>query len=250
MNLINKGAIGLLAVISVFKVNAQSNPGYLGNTQAIEISTNYYIPGLMAHGPWLKNHTSISYEKSSSKSFSWRGGIRFGSGEFDAEEDLSNYNVEVTDPFGSYQFTSPGSGTLGYSLTEFFIAPRWYNNNSGAIAPFGNFWGLEIAYANVGIKDEIVWNSRAIDLPAITKGFSHLSMAIQWGSRRVIFDNLCYDYHLGVGFNVWNSGNASVAYFEDGTEYDDHEAVVHSMVLAPVAWGRIFHGGVGLSYLF
>ena len=77
-----------------------------------------------------------------------------------------------------------------------------------------------------------------------------VNLPIQWGHRRVLFDNLCWDYHMGIGFNVLNTGNASVAYFEDGTSYDDHEAVVHSMVLQPLAWGRIFHGGLGLSYLF
>ena len=229
---------------------AQSNPGYLGNTQVLEVSTNWYVPGLAAHGPWIKNHTSIAFEKSSSKNFSWRGGLRFGSGELDAAEHLSYFYVTKDDPFGGWQSTNPAGGTLGYSLTEFFIAPRWYNNNSGALAPFGSFFGLELAYANVGIEDKIVWNSTAIQLDAITKGFSTLSMAIQWGHRRVLFDNLCWDYHMGIGFNVLNTGNANVAYFEDGTDNSDHEAVVHSMVLQPLAWGRIFHGGLGLSYLF
>jgi hypothetical protein len=229
---------------------AQSNPGYLGNTQVAEITTNWYVPGLVAHGTWIKNHTSIAYEKSMSKNFSWRGGLRFGSGEFDVAEDLTYFYVYQEEPWGGYQSTNPEGGTLGYSLTEFFISPRWYNNNSGALAPFGSFFGLELAYANVGIDDKIVWGGQSIKLPAITDGFSTLSMAIQWGHRRVLFDNLCWDYHMGVGFNVFNTGNASVAYFEDGTDNSDHEAVVHSMVLQPLAWGRIFHGGLGLSYLF
>ena len=231
---------------------AQSNPGYLGNTQVAEITTNWYIPGVAAHGPWVKNHTSIAYEKSMNKNFSWRGGLRFGSGELDDASSLSEFQVSVEDPFGGApRFTNPAAGTrLGYSLNEFFVAPRWYNNNTGAIAPFGSFFGLELAYAKVGIEDKIVWDGQAIPLAAITKGFSTLSMAIQWGHRRVLFDNLCWDYHMGIGFNVLNTGNASVAYFEDGTSYDDHEAVVHSMVLKPLAWGRIFHGGLGLSYLF
>lgn len=229
---------------------AQSNPGYLGNTQVAEITTNWYIPGVAAHGPWVKNHTSIAYEKSMNKNFSWRGGLRFGSGEFDVAENLTYFYVYQDEPWGGSQSTNPAAGTLGYSLTEFFIAPRWYVNNSGALAPFGSFFGLELAYANVGIEDKIIWSSQSIKLPAITEGFSTLSMAIQWGHRRVLFDNLCWDYHMGIGFNVLNTGNASVAYFEDGTSYDDHEAVVHSMVLQPLAWGRIFHGGLGLSYLF
>jgi hypothetical protein len=229
---------------------AQSNPGYLGNTQVVEVSTNWYVPGLPAYGPWVKNHTSISFEKSSSKNFSWRGGLRFGSGEFEAAEHLDYFYVYQDEPWGGSQSTSPAGGTLGYSITEFFISPRWYNTNSGALAPFGSFFGLEVAYANVGIDDKIIWGGQSLTLPAITEGFSTLSMAIQWGHRRVLFDNLCWDYHMGIGFNVLNTGNASVAYFEDGTSNDDHEAVVHSMVLQPLAWGRIFHGGLGLSYLF
>ena len=222
----------------------------MGSTQVIEISTTGYIPGVVAHGPWVKNYTSFAFEKSVSKSFSWRGGLRVGSGELDGAEHIDYFYVSKDEPSGGYQSTNPAGGTLGYSLTEFFVAPRWYNNNSGAIAPFGNFYGLELAYANVGIDDKIVWNGQAMKLPAITEGFSTLSLAIQWGHRRIIFDNLCWDYHMGIGFNLLNTGNANVAYFEDGTLNNDHEAVVHSMVLQPLAWGRIFHGGVGLSYLF
>lgn len=232
-------------------VLAQSNPGYLGKTQVIEVSTTAYIPGLPAHGPWIKNYTSFSFEKSVSKSISWRGGLRVGSGEFDMKESKMDYNyVRFEDDFGNSQTTNSVAGELGYSITEFFIAPRWYNNNTGAIAPFGSFYGLELAYANVGIDDKIIWSGQSKSLPAIRQGFSTLSLAIQWGHRRVLFDNLCWDYHMGIGFNVLNTGNANVAYFEDGTDNSDHEAVVHSMVLQPLAWGRIFHGGVGLSYLF
>ena len=79
---------------------AQSNPGYLGNTQVIEISTTGYIPGVVAHGPWIKNHTSISYEKAMRKNFSWRGGVRFGSGEFDVAENLTYFNVYQDEPWG------------------------------------------------------------------------------------------------------------------------------------------------------
>lgn len=240
------GVLACTVFIATYS-RAQSNPGYLGNTQVIEISTTGYIPGVVAHGPWIKNYTSISFEKSMSKNFSWRGGLRFGSGEFEGAEHLNSFKVFRD---GGSQFTQPANGTLGYSLNEFFVAPRWYNNNTGAIAPFGSFFGLELAYANVGIEDKIIWSGQAFNLPAITKGFITLSLAIQWGHRRVLFDNLCWDYHMGIGFNVLNTGNASVAYFEDGTDSSDHEAVVHSMVLQPLAWGRIFHGGVGLSYLF
>jgi hypothetical protein len=228
-------------------VLAQSNPGYLGSTQVIEISTTGYIPGVVAHGPWVKNYTSFAFEKSVSKSISWRGGVRVGSGELDGREHLNAFEVYHD---GGSQIAKPANGTLGYTLNEFFISPRWYDNNSGAIAPFGNFYGLELAYAMVGIDDKISWDSRAFSPSVVTEGFSTLSLAIQWGHRRVIFDNLCWDYHMGIGFNLLNTGNASVAYFEDGTLNNDHEAVVHSMVLQPLAWGRIFHGGVGLSYLF
>ena len=96
---------------------AQSNPGYLGNTQVAEITTNWYVPGLAAHGPWIKNHTSISYEKAMRKNFSWRGGVRFGSGEFDVAENLTYFNVYQDEPWGGSQSTSPARGTLGYSLT-------------------------------------------------------------------------------------------------------------------------------------
>lgn len=250
MNFLKIGGLILSVLMGWNAVLAQSNPGYLGSTQVIEISTTGYIPGVLAHGPWVNNHTSFAFEKAVSKSFSWRGGLRVGSGEFDAAEHISYFYVSEEDPSGGYQSTNPAAGTLGYSLTEFFVAPRWYNNNTGAIAPFGSFYGLEVAYANVGIEDKIVWNGQAMKLPAITTGFSTLSLAIQWGHRRVLFDNLCWDYHMGIGFNVLNTGNANVAYFEDGTLSNDHEAVVHSMVLQPLAWGRIFHGGVGLSYLF
>jgi hypothetical protein len=250
MNVLKIGGLILSVLMGWNAVLAQSNPGYLGSTQVIEISTTGYIPGVVAHGPWVKNYTSFAFEKSVSKSFSWRGGLRVGSGELDGAEHIDYFYVSKDEPSGGYQSTNPAGGTLGYSLTEFFVAPRWYNNNSGAIAPFGNFYGLELAYANVGIDDKIVWNGQAMKLPAITEGFSTLSLAIQWGHRRIIFDNLCWDYHMGIGFNLLNTGNASVAYFEDGTLNNDHEAVVHSMVLQPLAWGRIFHGGVGLSYLF
>jgi hypothetical protein len=226
---------------------AQSNPGYLGNTQVVEVSTNWYVPGLVANGPWVKNHTSISFEKSSSKNFSWRGGLRFGSGEFNGREHLNAFEVYHD---GGLQTAKPVNGTLGYTLNEFFISPRWYNTNSGALAPFGSFFGLELAYAKIGIDDNISWDSRAFRPSVVTEGFSTLSMAIQWGHRRVLFDNVCWDYHMGIGFNVLNTGNASVAYFEDRTDRNDYEAVVHSMVLKPLAWGRIFHGGLGLSYLF
>ena len=237
------------ALIGAF-ASAQSNPGYLGNTQVLEVSTNWYISGLAAHGPWLKNHTSIAYEKSRNKNFSWRGGLRFGSGEFSGADHLGDFYVYQEDQWGSYQSTDPSGGTLGYSLTEFFIAPRWYNNNAGAIAPFGNFFGLEFAYSTVGITDNLVWSGRSIELPKITQGFSALSMAFQWGHRRVLFDKLCWDYHMGIGFNLFNTGNASIAYIEDGTDNSDHEAVVQSMVLQPLQWGRLFHGGIGISYLF
>ncbi len=235
------------ALIGAF-ASAQSNPGYLGSTQVLEVSTNWYISGLAAHGPWLKNHTSIAYEKSRNKNFSWRGGLRFGSGEFSGADDLSD-----NDKFGYYkgsETTSPSGGNLGYSLTEFFIAPRWYNNSAGALAPFGNFFGMEFAYSTVGITDNLEWSGRSIELPEVTQGFSALSMAFQWGHRRVLFDKLCWDYHMGIGFNLFNTGNASIAYFEDGTDKSDHVAIVHSMVLQPLQWGRIFHGGIGISYLF
>jgi hypothetical protein len=250
MNFLIKWGLCLCVWLSFNAVQAQSNPGYLGKTQVVEVSTTAYIPGILAHGPWINNHVSVSLEKAVSKRFSWRGGVRVGSGEFDGAEHIDYFYVSKDEPSGGYQSTNPAGGTLGYSLTEFFVAPRWYNNNSGAIAPFGNFYGLELAYAKVGIDDKIVWGGQAYKPAAVTEGFSTLSLAIQWGHRRVIFDNLCWDYHMGIGFNLFNTGNANVAYFEDGTPYDDHEAVVHSMVLQPLAWGRIFHGGVGLSYLF
>ena len=250
MKLMKKiGTLSCAVLVASFALG-QSNPGFLGNTQVVEVSANWYIPGLMAHGPWIKNHTSISYEKSQSKNFSWKGGLRFGSGEIDAAEHLDDFYVYRENQFGSYESTNASNGSLGYSLTEFFISPRWYNYSSGALAPFGNFFGLELAYTNVGITDNIVWSSRALTLPAITSGFGSVSMAFQWGHRRVLFDNLCWDYQMGIGFNLFNSGNASVAYFEDGTDNSDHEAVVHSMVLQPLSWGRIFHGGIGLSYMF
>ncbi len=241
----------LLSWFFITTALSQSNPGYLGSTQVVEVSTNMYIPGIMAHGPYVKNHMSIAYEKSMDRNFSLRGGIRQGSGTFDVDKhDLSYYSVVKYDEFGSSEYTSPSSGTLGYSLTEFFIAPRWYNTESGALAPFGSFWGLELAFASVGIDDKIKWSSQAIKMPAINNGFSTVSFAIQWGHRRVLFDKFCWDYHMGLGFNVYNTGNADVSIYGEGTEYTDHEAIVHSMILEPLAWGRIFHGGLGVSYLF
>ena len=59
-HIIKFSALVSTALISAFS-SAQSNPGYLGSTQVLEVSTNWYISGLAAHGPWLKNHTSIAY---------------------------------------------------------------------------------------------------------------------------------------------------------------------------------------------
>lgn len=252
MNILKIGGFILSVLMGWNAVLAQSNPGYLGNTYAIEVSTTGYIPGVLAHGPWVKNYTSFAVEKAVSKSVSWRGGLRVGSGEFDLKESEMDENfVRFEDEFGNSQTTNSVAGELGYSMTEFFIAPRWYNNNSGAIAPFGSFYGLELAYANVAIDDRIIWSGRSITLPAVTQGFSTLSLALQWGHRRVLFDNLCWDYHMGFGFNLFNTGDAVVSlYGDNGTDNSNHEAVVHELILRPLAWGRIFHGGVGLSYLF
>lgn len=252
MNVIKLGGLILSVLMDWNAVLAQSNPGYLGNTYVIEVSTTGYIPGVLAHGPLFKNYTSFSFEKAVSKSVSWRGGLRVGSGEFDLRESkMDDYYVSFDDELGNPQTTNSVAGELGYSMTEYFIAPRWYNNNSGAIAPFGSFYGLELAYANVKIDDRIIWSGQSKSLPAIMQIFSTLSLALQWGHRRVIFDNLCWDYHMGFGFNLFNTGGAVVSLYGDNeTDTYNHEAVVHEMVLKPLAWGRLFHGGLGLSYLF
>lgn len=67
-HIIKFSALVSTALISAFS-SAQSNPGYLGSTQVLEVSTNWYISGLAAHGPWLKNHTSIATKNRGIKTF-------------------------------------------------------------------------------------------------------------------------------------------------------------------------------------
>jgi hypothetical protein len=239
----------LFAIIALVatQVTGQSNPGYLGNTSAIEISQDIYFPFVSETGPLWARQTAIAYEKSFSKDFALKGGVRLGSVQLDAKNDLGNYRV--LDIQGS-QSSSPESGSLTYTNTELFVSPRYYFTESGALAPFGSFIGLEFALSNITLDDNIKWNGQALQIPKVTNGVSALSMSVQWGQRRVIFDNFCYNYHFGIGFNLFNTGEADISYFGEGSDPSNVEAVVHSMALNPLQWGRIFHTGVGLSYLF
>jgi hypothetical protein len=239
----------ILSIILLLSQNlfGQSNPGYMGNTSAVEITSDFSFPIISGFGPYIARQTAISYEKSYSKDFGLKAGLRFGGLNLNAvEQGLDQFDVNNL----TGESTSPIGGSLEYRTTEFFVSPKFYFTESGALAPFGSFIGLEFALTQVELEDKLKWNSQSFVFPPVTEGILALSMSIQWGQRRVIFDNFCYNYHFGLGFNIINSGDADISYFGDGSDTYKPTAVVHEMALSPIQWGRLFHSGVGISYLF
>lgn len=251
MQVLRKILIVCFAFFATQLLEAQSNPGYLGRKNLIQLDVNGLMGNAIFEGPLMKVNYGISYEMAKNEDFAWN----FGYSSTSQTMDFPMINYESLtlsgNNGGNYEYFYPQAGTIDYTFNEFKITPKWYNSGKGGIAPYGISNSLEFSLGFLNIDPNITkWASDRID-PAMKEvkkipSATVFSISYFFGGRRMLSDQVGLEYNMGFGYTFYQSVEGNLLDREDFTDivpYYQYTALKH------VSSAKLFQAKIGLCYL-
>ncbi len=253
MRFLRKILIVCFAIIANIQLFAQSNPGYLGRKNLVQLDVNGLMGNLLFEGPWLKTNFGLSYEMARGEDFAWNFGYTNTNQDMTQAMMDGEYLTFIQDDGQSSEFFDLNGGTLNYTFTEFKVTPKWYKANTGGIAPYGDFSGLELSWGYLNIDpSKVKWKqqlneaNKNIDLSSVTV----FSASYVWGGRRMLADQVGLDYSMGIGYTLYQSLPGSILDYTEGAQLENLELYYKYTAVKHISTAKLFQARVGLSYLF
>lgn len=247
----------LVIVFALFannKMNAQSNPGYLGRTGLVQLDLTGLMGNLIFSGPALKVNYGFSYEKARDQNFAWN----FGYSQTNQTMDYDMISGEYLTYYdGSTYNNYLANSTLDYSFTELKVTPKWYNASQGAVSPYGAYNGLELSlgFLNINNADKVKWQqplstddgAKLNSIPSATV----FSASYIFGGRRMVTDQIGVDFTLGMGYTLYQTLPGNLLDYVDGETYvSTIEEFYQYTALKHMSSSKLFQAKLGVSYLF
>jgi hypothetical protein len=248
-----------LTAFSFGKIYSQSNPGYLGKTQLVEVNVLTEWGRLLSYNSTVVASYGLSYEMARTKNFGVLFGFRTSTQKRYADGYDPEFYIESIDEYLRPREAVLPSGKsmdyLSFTNNELYVQFKRYNTTKGALAPFGTYWGLELSGSQLSTKDDRLryqyyeWPDGYVDY-AVNKStrsvLAFIPSAI-FGSRQMITDDISLNVYMGIGTVIFHNSTNMTIYDE---YVDSDKEVVDYMMLRPVAAGRLFTAGFNLGYFF
>lgn len=244
----------VFALSAYNKIQAQSNPGYLGRTGLVQFDLTGLMGNFIFSGPAIKVNYGFSYEKARDQNFAWNFGYSQTNQSMDYDmiygEYLTYYNGNT---YNNYLANS----TFDYSFSEFKVTPKWYSASQGAVSPYGAYNGLELSlgFMNINNADNVKWQQplstadegKLKSIPSVTV----FSASYIFGGRRMVTDQIGVDFTLGMGYTLYQTLPGNLLDYVDGeTNVSTIEEFYQYTALKHMSSSKLFQAKLGLSYLF
>jgi hypothetical protein len=255
----NLAAIVATLFFTSATLRAQNNPGYLGYTQSIDLTLTPQFFNLLAGGPTLKPGFGLAYEKSTKSRFSWRLGYNMINNTVSQENlDYYQHYLDITDPSKPFDYSREYvKGEFDYCYTAFSLATKFFKNSKGAVAPYGNYWGMELDYGTATVTDgnsiiTLVDPGNGVMQPVKFendpwKKIKILSLHFTVGQRRYFGTSgiSCF-YQAGVGYPLWQGANG--LRINRGETFENHQDLIENAMVRHIANAGIVEFKFGLGY--
>jgi hypothetical protein len=250
-----------ILIIAFFMITGfvWAQPGYMGKKRVVE--TNLTVsPAYVFRDFYFSQQYNygLRYEKVTSNSASWIYGISLGTTTIDSIA-ISNYGAYA--PLTLYNSSSGWSehlypsASMIYKYMEISMQRRWYLASSGAVAPYGMYFGLQTDLARV--------KQKTADLPFYSpyseknitfepeKSRSHLALSESMvvGGRRMIQRNLTIGFNMSLGYVLFQTSRPGLAITESN-EIVNHMDAQENIMVRHFAMRKLVQIGINLGYLF
>ena len=243
----------LCAIGGIGNAFGQANPGYMGRKSLVQLDISGLMGNAIFEGPLMNLNFGVSYEFARSKDFAWNIGYKKITQQMNsAMVGIEGYDLYETDNNGNSEYNGVNSGYLTYSINELKITPKFYSDGKGAIAPYGSYSGLEIAYDQLSISDvsKIGWIREPASLNSIGN-VTIIAVSYVQGGRRMLTDQIGLDYSFGMGYTIYQSTPNSLIELVDGGGYtSDVNDYLQTVAMKHASSARLFQASIGVSYLF
>ncbi len=255
MQVLRKILILCFAFFAIQIADAQSNPGYLGRKNLIQLDINGLMGNAIFEGPLMKVNYGFSYEIPRSEDFAWNLG--FSSTSQSMDQNMIGYEnlTLIGDNGSSSDYYYPQAGTIDYTFNEIKVTPKWFSSEKGGIAPYGMNTSLEFSLGFLSVDPKITkWESDRIDpvMKATTNipSATVFSISYFFGGRRMLADQVGLEYNIGFGYTFYQSLEGNLmdfagegGVFYDITPYYQYNALKH------ISSAKLFQAKIGLCYL-
>jgi len=249
----------LFLAMQPFRVFSQSNPGYLGKTQLIEVNVLTEWGRLLSFNPAVVTSYGLSYEMAQNKNFGIQVGFRSSNQKRYSDGYEPRFYIESIDDYVGPREADLTNGKdidyLSFSNNELYIQFKRYNTNKGALAPFGSYWGLELSGSQLSSKDNrlryqhYTWPNGFQDFPVAKSNRTVLAFipSVIFGNRQMLTDEISLNVFMGLGTVLFHNSKNMTIYDE---YVDSEKEVVDYMMVRPVAFSRLINVGFNLGYFF
>ena len=245
----------LAALGGIGNAFGQSNPGYMGKKRVIQFDLNGLLGNLIFSGPSLKMNWGVSYEVATQKGFTWNFGYKSVNQEMNSEMIGGEY-ISLAEDDNRGLLHDVNGGYFNYHVDEFRITPRFYSESKGAIAPYGFYSGLDLAFdvLTVSNQSQVKFDGGALTDPNMPTSIAPVYLfAVSYvqGGRRMLTENIGIDFNFGMGYTLYQTTPSNLAILiDDGTYFRNKEEFFQTIAMKHFSSSRLFHASVGVSYLF
>ncbi len=253
-------ALLCLAIVNPSSILGQSNPGYLGKTQVLEVNVLTEWGRVISMNPTVVYSYGLSYEMARNKNFGVQVGMRSSNQKrYATGYEPSFYDMEVEAYLQPREANYPAvrdNDYLSYTNNELYVQFKRYNTSKGALAPYGSYWGVEFSGAKLTSKENRLryqiyqFPVGMVDYPieqSTNESVYAFIPSVIIGNRQMLTDELSMNIVMGLGTVLFHSSTNMTIYDEYA---DSPKEIMHYMMLRPVAASRIISVGFSLGYLF
>lgn len=249
----------LLLIVQPFQLLSQSNPGYLGKTQLVEVNVLTEWGRVINFNPTVVTSYGLSYEFARNKNFGILLGFRTSNQKRFADGFEPSFYIESIDNYVGPKEADLSNGRdmdyLSYTNNELYVQFKKYNTTKGALAPFGSYWGLELSGSQLSSKDnrlryqQYVWPNGLEEIPVVKSNRTVLAFipSVIFGNRQMLTDEISLNVYMGIGTILFHNSSNMTIYDE---YVDSEKELVDYMMLRPVAVSRLINVGFNLGYFF
>lgn len=237
-------------------VFGQSNPGYMGRKNLIQLDINGLMGNVLFSGPAINMNWGLSYEISRSKDFAWSFGYKSINQELNLEM-IGEEQIAYIEEDPNFHYSGSGHDPLtgfGYHVDEFKITPKFYNRDKGSIAPYGTYNGFEFALDVLSVNNlnNFKFQGTLLDstMPSNIAPVYVFAISYVQGGRRMLTDNIGLDFNFGMGYTIYQSTPVNLINAIEGMNIYKKDDYFNIVAMKHLSTSRLFHGSVGISYLF
>ena len=241
--ILNKYIVSLVCFAAANLFAQTSNPGYLGKTRVVNFGVEGFLSFMDGMPMRFHQFSGLSYESSRNSWLSFRGSAKWGGFDFDAD-DLQPVGIGYYHP-QSQQINNIVGGTLAVSMVELEASALLYQTQAGSLAPFGTYYSLGLYYAFLNQDDKTVWNSRAITADKVEDGHTVLSLGLNYGGRRILFDKISLNYTIGIAYPI----SSSISKLS-GNQLLSSKDAIHRFTYDFLKSSRTIKGSIEVGYFF